>query len=225
MSGVLLIRHASTGAKLPEGWRSIPLDATGRTQAAEVGNWLAERRDRLPVEVTRVVSSDLNRAKETANAIATALGINEIETRSELRAFDKDRESRNTYKKRSDAALRQLRAETGVAAVIHRSLTVHLANRLGLASSASDPNFTRSLLEPSGVLALDGNTLIPLYKTEAKNWSGTSGIVHELPDSQPDRPSDTDDDDRRYRALRRFAMLGPFEYRNGRPDLTPIWAP
>ena len=70
---VLLARHGETGDNRPplrfQGWRDTPLNDTGRRQAAE----LAERVAAEPPTV--LWSSDLSRARETAEIVGRRLGL------------------------------------------------------------------------------------------------------------------------------------------------------
>lgn len=74
MTTLLLVRHGETdwnAARRIQGSTDIPLNDTGRAQARETAATLAERYAGLhPL----VVSSDLSRARETAEIIADALG-------------------------------------------------------------------------------------------------------------------------------------------------------
>src|SRR5437588_2345850 len=71
--GVLLARHGETDDNRPplrfQGWRDTPLNETGRRQAAE----LAERM--LSSGITSLWSSDLSRARETADIVGRRLGV------------------------------------------------------------------------------------------------------------------------------------------------------
>jgi broad specificity phosphatase PhoE len=182
---VLLARHGSTGFRSLEGWRQIPLNATGRAQAVVTGNWLADNADKLPVQISRIISSDLIRSTETANKIATAIGLDRIDTDKTLRAFDPGQESRAAYKARMQRILPALLADPGLLVVGHRSQTAFLAQRLGLAPT-SDP-YSRSLLDTGGVLAFNNTDIEPLYRPLSQNWPGRSGTLREAYDSVDDK--------------------------------------
>jgi broad specificity phosphatase PhoE len=82
-----LVRHGETdwnAARRIQGSTDIPLNDTGRAQAAEAARTLAERLagDASPLVVA---SSDLQRAAETARIIAAALGADEPRTYPALR--------------------------------------------------------------------------------------------------------------------------------------------
>jgi broad specificity phosphatase PhoE len=70
---VLLARHGETNDNLPplrfQGWHDTPLNDTGRRQAAELGERMAEQ---APVSLW---SSDLSRARETAEIVGRHLGL------------------------------------------------------------------------------------------------------------------------------------------------------
>ena len=81
----LLIRHGETrwnAAGRIQGWAPVPLSDRGHEQAAQVGAVLAADED-----VDRIVSSDLRRTRETATAIAEAVGV-DVETDPRLRERD-----------------------------------------------------------------------------------------------------------------------------------------
>lgn len=85
MTTLLLVRHGETdwnAARRVQGSTDIPLNDTGRAQARETAATLAERfAGTSPI----VVSSDLSRARETAEIIATVLGVDMPRTYSQLR--------------------------------------------------------------------------------------------------------------------------------------------
>jgi probable phosphoglycerate mutase len=81
MTLLYLVRHGETDwnrARRIQGSTDIPLNDTGRSQAAATGRLLARRR------WDRIVSSPLSRAVETARLIGAEVGIDEVETLPEL---------------------------------------------------------------------------------------------------------------------------------------------
>ena len=86
MTTLTLVRHGETDWNLNrriQGSTDIPLNATGRAQAREVGLALAEQRD--PTVPLILASSDLSRARETAEIIADVLGIEVLRSYATLR--------------------------------------------------------------------------------------------------------------------------------------------
>ena len=93
MTSLYLVRHGETdwnAQRRIQGSTDIPLNATGRAQAATTGRLLARR------EWDGIYSSPLSRAFETASIIATEIGldrpstIDEIVERNYGAAEDKD---------------------------------------------------------------------------------------------------------------------------------------
>ncbi|MCP8970269.1 histidine phosphatase family protein [Ectobacillus ponti] len=75
MTEICLVRHGQTDWNLQEiiqGREDIPLNETGRLQAAQSADLL--RQESWDI----VVSSPLGRARETAQAIAAAIGMDEV---------------------------------------------------------------------------------------------------------------------------------------------------
>lgn len=86
MNQILVVRHAqpaSAGEKWSGHWADPELSETGRRQAAQAGDRVKTLLNGSPC---RIVSSDLRRAAQTAQAIGRALG-QEIELRPELREY------------------------------------------------------------------------------------------------------------------------------------------
>ncbi|HUE29052.1 MAG TPA: histidine phosphatase family protein [Solirubrobacteraceae bacterium] len=70
---VLLVRHGETDDNRPplrfQGWRDTPLNDTGRRQAAELAERIAGD------GIATLWSSDLSRARETAEIVGARLGL------------------------------------------------------------------------------------------------------------------------------------------------------
>ena len=81
MTSLYLVRHGETDwnrERRIQGSTDIPLNQTGRSQAASTGKLLASRR------WDRVITSPLSRAAETAAIIAAAVGLPQPEENAEL---------------------------------------------------------------------------------------------------------------------------------------------
>ena len=85
MTTITYIRHGETdwnNARRIQGSTDIPLNDTGRAQAAATGARLAERIDPA---TAWIATSDLSRARETAQIVAAAIGIPQITAYASLR--------------------------------------------------------------------------------------------------------------------------------------------
>jgi broad specificity phosphatase PhoE len=75
LRGVLLARHGQTDDNLPplrfQGFRDTPLNDTGRAQAHELADKIAARAE----PVVSLWSSDLSRARETAEIVGARIGL------------------------------------------------------------------------------------------------------------------------------------------------------
>ncbi|MFB8386088.1 histidine phosphatase family protein [Microbacterium sp. NPDC055910] len=85
MTTLILMRHGETDwnrARRIQGSTDIPLNDTGRQQARDAAQSVREQLDGSPVVV---VSSDLSRARETAEIVAEGLGVELSHAYPELR--------------------------------------------------------------------------------------------------------------------------------------------
>lgn len=87
MARVLLLRHGQSTWNAEsrwQGWADAPLSEAGRAQAAAMAAQLAGG----PVRFTKVVSSDLARAADTARVVAEALRLGEVVVEPAVRERD-----------------------------------------------------------------------------------------------------------------------------------------
>ena len=79
LAGVILARHGQTRDNLPpgrfQGWTDTPLNDTGRREAYELAGRIAAREKRI----ASLWSSDLGRARETADIVGAAIGLRPIQ--------------------------------------------------------------------------------------------------------------------------------------------------
>jgi broad specificity phosphatase PhoE len=89
--GLLLARHGETDANIPpirvQGFTDTPLNDTGRRQAAELAERLAARDG----AIASLWSSDLSRARETAEIVGARLGLPEPRLDPRLREANRGR--------------------------------------------------------------------------------------------------------------------------------------
>jgi broad specificity phosphatase PhoE len=81
---LLLVRHAESewnAQRRWQGWSDPPLSEHGRAQAVQAAS-------RVPGTVRSVVSSDLQRARETAQIIASELGLGDVTVDAGWREID-----------------------------------------------------------------------------------------------------------------------------------------
>jgi broad specificity phosphatase PhoE len=73
LDGVLLARHGETDDNVEplrfQGWQDTPLNETGRRQAAQLAETVAER------AIASLWASDLSRARETAEIVGRRIGM------------------------------------------------------------------------------------------------------------------------------------------------------
>ncbi|MBW3660309.1 MAG: histidine phosphatase family protein [Gemmatimonadetes bacterium] len=88
---MVLVRHGETDYNREDRWQgsrsNVPLNAAGRAQAASLAESLAERYDH---EIAAIYTSDLDRARQTAEILAERLGL-EVEEEPGLRELDHGR--------------------------------------------------------------------------------------------------------------------------------------
>jgi broad specificity phosphatase PhoE len=88
MGKLILVRHGHTCLNVPgrderlRGWLDIPLDDQGLEEAAETADRLAD----YPVEA--IYSSDLRRARQTAEVLRRRTGAPRVTTSTELRPWN-----------------------------------------------------------------------------------------------------------------------------------------
>jgi broad specificity phosphatase PhoE len=75
LAGILLARHGETNDNIPplrfQGFRDTPLNDTGREQARVLAEQVASR----PDSIRSLWSSDLSRARETAEIVGARIGL------------------------------------------------------------------------------------------------------------------------------------------------------
>jgi len=115
---LVLVRHGETDWNLAaraQGHADIPLNATGRAQACAVASVL------VGFEPVRLWSSDLMRARQTADAIAEATGLT-VECDPRLREYDAGERSGLTHEEAAQRFPRQYAAaragRTGAATLV-----------------------------------------------------------------------------------------------------------
>jgi broad specificity phosphatase PhoE len=85
MTRVLLLKHAQSTWNADgrwQGWHDAPLSEAGRREAREAARWLRDR------DWSRTISSDLTRARQTADIISSELGIEPPAIEPRLREYD-----------------------------------------------------------------------------------------------------------------------------------------
>ncbi|MGA7218710.1 MAG: histidine phosphatase family protein [Candidatus Sulfotelmatobacter sp.] len=88
MGKLILVRHGHTSLNIPgrderlRGWLDIPLDEQGLKEAAETADRLADHR------VEAIFSSDLRRARQTAEVLRRRTSASRVTTSKELRPWN-----------------------------------------------------------------------------------------------------------------------------------------
>lgn len=171
-----ILRHGQTEANADgefRGWGNWPLTPLGRAQAHAAGLRLKNR------GIKRIVSSDLPRAKETAEIVGKHLGL-PVSTDSDLRPLNvkkftgKDKkeywpefqhyldnpdekipggESINEFRSRNQAALKSLLSGD------HTLIVTHTSNITDAHGGRPEDDH---IVEPGGIIACDGNQSKPL---------------------------------------------------------------
>ena len=188
-----LISHGKTRYNQPgqpkdkvQGWKNIPLDATGRQQARKIGKFLKNQ------GVEELYSSDLNRAKQTAEIAGSQLGLDpktddsyrpwnlgELAGHSSDEAVPKLKgymdspdegvpggESFNDFKDRFIPALEKLlkRADTGrTIALVTHSRNIELAQGWiggrGPRKSVDEKAISQDTVNPAVIMVVSGGKL------------------------------------------------------------------
>lgn len=157
----------------PEGWKPVPLDERGR-QAARTAAMVLKLNDVLHEweKPTRIVSSDLVRAMQTAEIIKKVAGLDgAITPMAELRAYHhQDGDSHETpeaFEKRMKGALQKILSGPGVALVVgHRSTSAYLDKVYNHKSEPDwSPDYARfALLHEGGILGIGRSGVVPLFR-------------------------------------------------------------
>lgn len=164
-----IIRHGSTDiSPKPEWWSQVPLNALGRTQAADAAEFLRRQNTRPDF----VVTSDLARAEETGRICADALGIKCMRPLADLRALNKDEdqkefERRNLHGFTAVLAAAKVRDSVPLIAV-HRSNTAWLGKQFGGVRQEIDYR-SASLVWEGGIVVIKNGVALPLYKKLTQN--------------------------------------------------------
>jgi len=164
-----VLRHGATrlSPTTEEGWKQLPLSPQGRADASAAAQFLKDLPDDWP-QPTHIISSDLNRAIQTAKIVGTELNLHRT-VDPQLRAFDSKFERPARYMARSGAALHTILADPGIPLVVgHRSFTSFLSKHFF--DSDDDPTFSESLISEGGVVAITSSTLAPLFRAIPENW-------------------------------------------------------
>lgn len=164
------IRHGSTDiSPKPEFWKQVPLNALGRAEAVDAGEFIA----RHTPNPEWGISSDLTRAEETLAIAASALGLTKIlKPMPELRALGED-ENQEDFEKRNLKAftvLLDMAKKTKKVGLIsaHRSNSAFLGKLLGGTKQKIDYRIN-SLIHEGGVMILKNRSLQPMFKFIGEN--------------------------------------------------------
>lgn len=173
---VVLLRHGRTAfnhSKRLQGQIDIPLDDVGRWQAEQGANALASSHT-----ATRVVSSDLQRAFDTATAYAKRVGVDvEADPRMRERAFGEweglsDEEIAERWP-REHAAWRAGADPVRAGAESRRAVAERMTAAVLEHAAALDPDDTLVVVSHGAAVTL---TLTLLLGQDPAEWRGISGL-------------------------------------------------
>src|SRR5712664_825746 len=100
-----VVRHGTTDiSPKTEGWLPIPMNALGKAQVQDAAEFVK----RQTVKPDFIVSSDLERAKETAEICAKVLGLKMLRPMSELRAFSDKDDTQKGFEARNEKAFTEI---------------------------------------------------------------------------------------------------------------------
>ena len=170
------MRHGSTSASpSPEKWKPLPLSDKGRAQAVDGAIHLASMvSSGVWPAPDRVVSSDLPRAKQTADIAAQMFQIPSVSTSEKLRAFNDEVETPQEYEARTASGLGDVLAGAGRPLIVaHRSTTGYLDQQFFHPDDEDfNPDYVNfSLLKEGGILGVrNPHGLVPLWQPVQANW-------------------------------------------------------
>jgi len=174
---VVLLRHARTAYNASlrlQGQIDIPLDDVGRWQAGEGGSALASSH-----RATRIVSSDLGRALETATAYADALGGALVQTDARLRERGFGEWEGMTGEELSArwpeeyAAWRRGAEPAGAGAESKAEVAARMAEAVAEHAEQLDDDATLVLVSHGAAISLAVTALLGLDPT---SWRGLAGM-------------------------------------------------
>lgn len=173
-----VLRHGSTAiSPNPEGWQQIPLDRRGIEEAREAGQFLCGLISQGYPAPRWGVSSDLERAIQTLDIVASVVDMTVVEPMISLRAYEKHEETAISYELRNMLAFDIILArafKSGRLPLIacHRSSTAWLAKTHGI---IKNPDYREdALLQEGGLLALTDHGIKPLFRVRPEAWKQLS---------------------------------------------------
>ena len=72
---IYLVRHGDDDERYRGGWSNLPLVESGIGKAKKLGDYLSSNENK-DIKIDKIISSDLKRAKMTADLINEKLGVN-----------------------------------------------------------------------------------------------------------------------------------------------------